>query len=155
MLDAIKSFVARRLARPEAGPQPAESRSGPSGIQVAACALLLELAHADEEFSPVELTHAEAAVRRHFGLDEATARDLMMRAEAERQQAIDHYQFVRTITEHYDLDQKLALAEEMWRIILADGEIRRHESYLVRKLANLLELAPAQLARARRAATPR
>jgi len=42
----------------------------------------------------------------------------------------------------------------MWGVILADGEIRRHESYLVRKLGSLLDLAPGYLAQARRAATP-
>jgi uncharacterized tellurite resistance protein B-like protein len=48
----------------------------------------------------------------------------------------------------------MVLAEVMWGVILADGEISRHESYLVRKLANLLDLAPAYLAQARNAATP-
>lgn len=154
MLDAIKQFVARRITHAESGLQPPESQSGPGAIQLAACALLLELAHADDEFSPAERAHIESALRRHFGLDGPTARELMELAQAERQEAIDHYQFARTITQHYDLGQKMVLAEVMWGVILADGEISRHESYLVRKLANLLDLAPAYLAQARRAATP-
>jgi uncharacterized tellurite resistance protein B-like protein len=140
--------------RAESGSQPPRGQSGPSAIQLAACALLLELAHADDEFRPAERAHIESALRRHFGLDETTARELMDLAQAERQEAIDHYQFARTITQHYDLGQKMVLAEVMWGVILADGEIGRHETYLVRKLANLLELAPAYLAQARRAATP-
>jgi uncharacterized tellurite resistance protein B-like protein len=139
--------------RAESGSPPG-GQSGPSAIQLAACALLLELAHADDEFSPAERAHIESALRRHFGLDETTARELMELAQAERQEAIDHYQFARTITQHYDLGQKMVLAEVMWGVILADGDISRHESYLVRKLANLLDLAPAYLAQARRAATP-
>ena len=154
MLDAIKSFVARRIVRAELGSQPPEGQSGPGAIQLAACALLLELAHADDEFSPAERAHIESALRRHFGLDGTTVRELMELAQAERQQSIDHYQFARTITQHYDLGQKMVLAEVMWGVILADGQISRHESYLVRKLANLLDLAPAYLAQARRAATP-
>jgi uncharacterized tellurite resistance protein B-like protein len=39
-------------------------------------------------------------------------------------------------------------------VILADGQIAQHEAYLVRKLANLLDLEPAYLAQARKAATP-
>jgi uncharacterized tellurite resistance protein B-like protein len=42
----------------------------------------------------------------------------------------------------------------MWGVILADGKIAEHEAYLVRKLANLLNLEPGYLAQARRAATP-
>lgn len=154
MLDAIKRFVARRIVRVESGSQPPEGQSGPRAIQLAASALLLELAHADDEFSPAERAHIESALRRHFGLDGTTARELMELAQAERRESIDHYQFARTITQHYDLGQKMVLAEVMWGVILADGEISRHESYLVRKLANLLDLAPAYLAQARRAATP-
>jgi len=154
MLDAIRSFVARRILRVESGAQPTKGKSGPSAVQLAACALLLELAHADDEFSPAERAHIESALRRHFALDDATVRELMELGEAERQQSIDHYQFARTITQQYDLGQRMVLAELMWGVILADGEIRRHESYLVRKLGSLLDLAPGYLAQARRAATP-
>jgi uncharacterized tellurite resistance protein B-like protein len=154
MLDAIKRFVARRITRADSGSRPLEGSSGPNAIQLAACAMLLELAHADDEFSPAERVHIESALGRHFGLSTVTARELMELAQAERQEAIDHYQFARAITQHYDLGQKMVLAEVMWGVILADGEISRHESYLVRKLANLLDLAPAYLAQARNAATP-
>jgi uncharacterized tellurite resistance protein B-like protein len=155
VLDAIKSFVARRIVRHESGAQPAEGQSGSSGVQVAACALLLELAYADDEFTPVERAHIESALRRHFDLDEATIGDLVELAETERRQSIDHYQFARTITQQYDLGQRMVLAEVMWGVILADGELHRREDYLVRKLASLLDLAPAYLARARRAASSR
>lgn len=146
--------MVRRIIRDPSKSPPAAEQAGPTPIQLAACALLLELAHADDEFSPGERTHIESALQRHFGLDDATARELMDLAQVERQQAVDHYQFARTINQHYDLGQKMVLAEVMWAVILADGQIARHESYLVRKLANLLDLAPAYLAQARRSAEP-
>lgn len=152
MLDAIKRFVAARIA-PSGAPSTAP-KPGPSGVHVAACALLLELAHADSEFSPAERAHVESALGRHFGLDEATTRELIALADAERREAIDTYQFARTINREYDLGQKLVLAEVMWGVILADGEIGKHESYLVRKLGNLLDLKPGYLAQARRAVAP-
>jgi uncharacterized tellurite resistance protein B-like protein len=125
------------------------------GVAVAACALLLEVAHADDEFSPAERAHIEDALGRHFGLDEATRAELVTLAQAERQRSIDHFQFTRLINQHYDLGQKMVLAEIMWGIILADGQIAAHETYLIRKLANLLELEPAYLSQARRTATER
>ncbi len=154
MLDAIKRFVGSRIVTADATEVQSPDRSGPAPIQLAACALLLELAHADDEFSPAERRHIESALQRHFGLDRATAEELVALAQAERQGSVDHYQFARTIAQHYDLGQRMVLAEVMWGVILADGEISRHETYLVRKLANLLDLAPAYLAQARRAAAP-
>ena len=154
MLDAIRGFVTRRILSP-ADALATPGRPGPSGVQLAACALLLELAHADGVMSPAELAHIESAIQRHFGLDDATARELISLAEAERRQSIDHFQFTRLITAEYDLGQKMVLAEVMWGVILADGELATHEAWLVRKLAHLLELEPGYLAEARRSAASR
>lgn len=153
MLDSIRRFVAERLAaRPEAPESAAAAPVGPSRVQLAACALLLELAHADGEFSPSEQEHIERTVVRHFGLDEATGAELVRLAEAERRQSLDHFQFTRLIAEQYDLGQKMVLAEVMWGVILADGKLSDHETHLVRKMASLMQLEPAYLAEARRAA---
>ncbi|NNG16388.1 MAG: TerB family tellurite resistance protein [Gemmatimonadales bacterium] len=152
MLDAIRNFVSQHIARatpptPDA-PAPAASRN----VQLAACALLLELAYADGEFSASERAHIESALDRHFGLDEATAGKLVELAEAERTQSIDHFQFTQLIVDQYDLGQRMVLAEVMWGVILADQEIAQHEAYLIRKLAKLLDLEPAYLSQARQAA---
>ena len=52
----------------------------------------------------------------------------------------------------YDTGQKMVLAEIMWGIVLADGQIAEHEHYLTRKISNLLELAPGYLSAAKDAA---
>lgn len=154
MLDAIRGFVTRRILSP-VEPPTTPGRPGASGVRLAACALLLELAHADGVMSPAEQTHIESAVQRHFGLDDATARELISLAEAERRQSIDHFQFTRLIAAEYDLGQKMVLAEVMWGVILADGELATHEAWLVRKLAHLLELEPGYLSEARKTAAAR
>jgi uncharacterized tellurite resistance protein B-like protein len=122
-------------------------------LHVAACALLLELAHADEAFSDAERTHIEAVMQRHFNLDEETANALIELAEAERSRAIDLYQFTSLIRENYDLGQKTLLAEIMWGLVLTDGAVKHHESYMLRKIANLLDLEPGYLASARKRAS--
>ena len=62
MLDAIKKFFGSSMS-----PAPkTESSHARKDIRLAACALLLELAHADDEFSDAERTHLESAVRRQF-----------------------------------------------------------------------------------------
>jgi uncharacterized tellurite resistance protein B-like protein len=155
MLDAIRRFVTERLAGAPEGPNAAPiSGSAPrtSRVQLAACALLLELAHADGEFSAEEREHIERTLTRHFGLDEATGAELLRLAEAERAQSLDHFQFTRLIAAEYDLPQKMVLAEVMWGVILADGRLSDHETHLVRKMASLMQLEPAYLAEARRAA---
>jgi uncharacterized tellurite resistance protein B-like protein len=151
MLEAIRRFVNQRLGSADQLPD----RLGPGQpdpVQLAACALLLELAHADGEFTAEEQRHIESNLVGHFGLDETTAAELLRLAEAERAESLDHFQFTRLIAAKYDLRQKIALAEVMWGVILADGRLSDHETHLVRKMASLMQLDPTYLSQARRAA---
>jgi uncharacterized tellurite resistance protein B-like protein len=153
ILEAIRRFVADRLADDQPGN--AAAPGGPTRVQLAACALLLELAHADGEFSPEEQAHLRIALGEQFGLDEATGAELLRLAEAARAESLDHFQFTRLIAAEYDLRRKMELATTMWGVILADGRLTDHEAHLVRKMASLMQLDPASLAAARRAAERR
>ena len=150
ILESIRRFVADRLGGDDAGPTGAPG--GPTRVQLAACALLLELAYADGEFSPEEQAHLRRALGRQFGLDEATGDELLRLADAERTQSLDHFQFTRLIVAEYDERRKIELATSMWGVILADGRLSDHETHLVRKMASLMELDPGALSTARRAA---
>jgi uncharacterized tellurite resistance protein B-like protein len=151
VLDAIRRFVSERLVE-QPSSAAGSNAAGPRPVELAACALLLELAHSDGEFTEEERRHIERTLMHHFGLDEHTGAELLRLAEAERTQSLDHFQFTRLIAQEYDLGQKMLLAEIMWGVILADGRLTDHETHLVRKLASLMQLEPAYLAQARRAA---
>jgi uncharacterized tellurite resistance protein B-like protein len=148
-LDSIKNLF---------GPKPhsSDSASGASPdvdpVHLAACALLLQVAHADGEFSPGEKAHLEEALARHFDLPREAGQQLLELAEAERREAIDQYRFTSVVKKGYDLGQKMVLAEVMWGLVLADGKIAEHEYYLTRKIANLLDLKPGYLSSAKEAA---
>jgi uncharacterized tellurite resistance protein B-like protein len=143
MLDPLKSFFAKFAAPPAAGAAPEEASRR---LHVAACALLLEMAHADGEFSPAEQQHIEHALAGHFNLAEDQVRELITIAETERREAIDLHQFTSLIVRHYDEGQRLVLAELLWRVVLADGDLSKHEDALIRKIGNLLDLRPGYLA---------
>jgi uncharacterized tellurite resistance protein B-like protein len=152
VLEAIRRFVSERLIGATDSVADVPAPAPPGRVQLAACALLLELAHADGEFTTEEQRHIESTLVRHFGLDEATVAELLRLAEMERAQSLDHFQFTRLISDQYDLGQKMVLAEIMWGVILADGRLSDHETHLVRKMASLMQLEPAYLAQARRTA---
>ena len=146
MLEALKSLLARPA--PSDPDLPSQTRR----LQVAACALLLELAHADGEFTADERQHVEEAAVRHFDLDPAGARQIMAVADEARRESVDLHQFTSIVAQHYDEGQRMVLAELMWRVIHADGRLSERESQLARKLATLLDLRPGYLAEARRRA---
>ena len=79
MLDSIKSFFHSSMS-PDS-PNPAVRNRD---TRLAACALLLELAHSDDDFTEPERAHLRSAVRRQFGLDAAQSEELLILAEKER-----------------------------------------------------------------------
>jgi uncharacterized tellurite resistance protein B-like protein len=146
MLDAIRKLIGDSVQ----GSTPAHSRTHTHDVRVAACALLLELAHVDGEFSAVEQQRIHEILQRHFGVDAAGADALMAEAALATRDAVDDFTFTRQVVREYDLAQRMVLAELMWQVVLADGELAERESYLMRKLANLLQLEPAFLSEARK-----
>ena len=146
MLEAIKKFFRTSMSPPAERAEPASKKD----LRLAACALLLELAHADDEFSGEERTHLEGAIRRQYGLDATQAETLITLAEEARSQAVDLWQFTNLIAENYSLGQKMVLAEIMWGLVYSDGKLANKEDYLMRKISNLLRLEPGYLAEARK-----
>jgi uncharacterized tellurite resistance protein B-like protein len=145
-MESIRRFFMANMAEVQEGDDEAQ----PADLRLAACALLLELAYADDEFTEEERDHLDGAVRRQFGLDEDQASELIGLAEQQRAQAVDLWTFTNLVAEHYSLGQKMVLAEAMWGLVYSDGELASREDYLMRKISGLLRLEPGYLAEARR-----
>jgi len=114
-------------------------------IQLATCALLLEMAHTDEEFSPAEHALIEDLLENRFNLPPEAIRELMELAQGERQNSLDLYHFARDINENFSIDEKVELLESLWRLVYADGLLDKYEEYLMRQLTKLLRLSHRQM----------
>ncbi len=156
LADAIRALfrVPRHPHAPNDLPV-AASGAAADPTQLAACVLLLDVAYADGTFSADERAHLESTLERHFLLPPDAARSLILAAEAERKQAIDHFRYTNVLLQNYDVGQKMVLAEVMWSMVLADGSVDDHEHYLTRKISNLLELEPGYLSAAKQRASER
>jgi len=147
MLDSIKSFFSAKVKPEEAQGEDLDAR-----VRLAACAMLLELAHADDKFSREERKHIEDAMIRHFDLSVEEAKELIVLAEKEREESVDLFQFANLIAEQYDEGQKMVLAEVMWGVVQSDGKLSGHEDYLMTKFSRLLDLRPGYLSEAKKRA---
>jgi len=152
MLDALRALFSGQTPPPAAA---AESAPGIDPLHLAACALLLEVAWADNEFSAAERAHLEGVLARHFNLTPEEGTRLLAVADEARRSSVDHYRFTSVLKKGYDTGQKMVMAEVIWGLALADGEIAEHEHYLTRKIANLLDLQPGYLSAAKNAAATR
>jgi uncharacterized tellurite resistance protein B-like protein len=120
------------------------SRSG-DDIRVATCALFLELATIDNQFSEEERQKILSILREEYGLTTEHAVALAETANRQLKGSIDVWQFTNQINENYSDDEKLRVVELLWRLVYADGVLDAHEDYLMHKLGKLLRLQHKQL----------
>jgi len=114
-------------------------------IRIATCALFLEMAQIDGEFSEKERQSILAILKQEYDLSDEVAVELTKAAGKERQDSIDLWQFTNQINENYSEDEKIRVVEFLWKLVYADGKLDQHEDYLIHKLATLLGVRHDQL----------
>jgi uncharacterized tellurite resistance protein B-like protein len=141
MIDLVKSFFGKRSVSRGAS----HETRGVHDVRVATCALFLEMAGIDEEFTDSERERILLILRGNYGLSEDHAAELMDLARRELDQSIDLWQFTNLINENYTKEEKTRIIEMVWEIVYTDDKLDQHEDYLVHKLAKLLGLSHKQL----------
>jgi uncharacterized tellurite resistance protein B-like protein len=136
MIENIKKFFSEKIDTSDQESQVSSERSVP----IAACALLLEMAHADSEFIQSERDNIIAILQSSFDMTEDDANELLNLADLERKESLDLWQFTNLINQNYSNEEKIRVAETLWRVIYTDGKVDKHEEYLMRKLTFLLDL---------------
>ena len=136
MIDNIKKFFNEKI---ESSDKDSEVISEQS-VSIATCALLLEMAHADSEFSQSEKDNIISILQTSFNMTDNDAAELLNLADLERKESLDLWQFTNLINQSYSREEKVKVAETLWRVIYTDGKVDQHEEYLMRKLTFLLNL---------------
>ncbi|WP_404472863.1 TerB family tellurite resistance protein [Vreelandella venusta] len=135
MLDAISNFFQRALAEPE------QRENRTITLELATAALLCEVMRADYDQSDAERDALKQMLITRYRLSNSEVTELMTLAEAEVDDAVDHYQFVSLIKQHYGYPQRCELVALMWQLAWADGNIDPLEEHRIRRLADLLHVS--------------
>ena len=114
-------------------------------IQVATCAVLLEMARIDNKFSEEEQESLISSLKKRYGLSDEDAEKLILASNEELEGSIDLWRFTNLINRNYSVEEKLELIRTVWEIAYADGKLDKYEDYLLHKLAELLHLTHKQL----------
>jgi uncharacterized tellurite resistance protein B-like protein len=139
VFEAIRNFVVE-LANGD----------GPSGglgedeFRVAYAALLVHAAAIDGAISASERGSLKGLLKQRFDLDDTAAADLIVRATAADERAVDLYHFTRLLNERLDEAGRLRLIETMWNVAYADGALSDYENNLIWRVADLLGVSQAE-----------
>lgn len=146
----MPKLFARLTALFDDAPATAETKGLPAQA-VALSALMVQLARADGAFDEAERAGMAAALDARFGDGEA----LLAAGEAAESRALDSHQFTRLVKEAYAPEERIELIEDLWSIVLADGERDMHEDALMRQIGSLLHVNDRDIGIARQRALSR
>ena len=141
MHDILKKFLKKNTVENH----DVKENDSNSRVQVASCALLLEMANADGEFSEIERENIINLLKKDFDLSDEDAQEIIEATNKELKERIDLWHFTNLINVNYSMQEKIRVIETVWRVIYADGKLDAHEDYLVHKLATLLKLTHKEL----------
>jgi uncharacterized tellurite resistance protein B-like protein len=123
-------------------------------LEVAALALLLEIARADHNNSSEELAAIATAARRVFNLDSVELERMLPTAEVAVENSVSLFDFTEVLNRQLDHPTKRRLLEQLWRVAYADGKVDHYEEYYLRKIADLLYLGHSDFIQAKLRAAP-
>ena len=144
MLNALKSLLGRK--------EEVDGNQTALTPEVAAAVLMVEAALADGAFDRMERDSILHALGDAFELDRDGARSVLDQAEPMAREAVDHHRFTRVVKDGLSEAKRVRLMEDLWAVVLADGERDEREDALMRRLAPLLAVSDRDSAEARRRA---
>ncbi|HHB81784.1 MAG TPA: TerB family tellurite resistance protein [Aliiroseovarius sp.] len=110
----------------------------PSDARIALAALLVRIARADGDYADVEIAQIRRILRDRYALDDGDTGDLLRVAENLEREAPDTVRFTRAIKDAVPYEERSAVVESAWKVVLADGQRAHEENALMRLIANLL-----------------
>lgn len=146
MINKIKQFFEEKIQYSD---ETNSEEKSSKRIPIATCALLLEMAHADSDFSDIEEQKIISILQNEFDLSSQDAKDLLSLSDLERKESVDLWQFSNLINSHYSDSEKKKVLETLWRVVYADGKVDKYEDHLMRKLSFLLNIQHKQMIEAK------
>jgi uncharacterized tellurite resistance protein B-like protein len=123
--------------------------------RLAAACILVEASQIDGVVDQRETERLTHTLAEHFGIagEEATA--LVVQATAISEDSVDWNRFTRVLKAHCDAEERLAMVEMLWEVVLADDEVHAYEDSMLRRVAGLLQVDDHDRALAKRRAQNR
>ena len=136
----------RRLTAPDPAPLPDPD------ARLALTALLVRIARSDGEYAAAEVDQIDRIAACRYGLGPFEATALRRDAETLEAEAPDTVRFTRAIKDAVAYEDRRAVVQAAWSVVLADGARAEEENALMRLIASLLGVSDVDSALARQAA---
>jgi len=114
-------------------------------IEIAACALFIEMANADGEFTEDERNFIITEMKSTFNLDDEYVNNLMLHAEQKIKESVSLYEFTGIINTTFTNEEKINLIENLWKLIYKDEKLNQYEDHLIKRIAATINIEHKQI----------
>jgi uncharacterized tellurite resistance protein B-like protein len=121
-----------RLTAPDPTPLP------DADARLALGALLIRIARSDGDYAEDEIRRIDRILAARYGLSAFEVAKLRADAETLEAEAPDTVRFTRAIKDAVPYEEREAVIEALWDVVLADGERDQEEDALLRLVAPML-----------------
>jgi len=118
-------------------------------IEIAACALFIEIAKADGEFTDEERKFIISEMKSTFNLDDDYVNDLIILAEQRVKESVSLYEFTGVINTTFTFEEKIELIESLWKLIYKDEKLNQYEDHLIKRIAATINIEHKQIINAK------
>jgi len=122
----------KRLTQPDPAPL------ADTDARLALTALLVRIARSDGEYAVAEKNRIDRITTQRYALSPFEAPALRAQAETLETEAPDTVRFTRAIKAAVPYEDRRAVVEAAWSVVLVDGERAHEEDALLRLIASLL-----------------
>lgn len=117
-----------------------EDNSERKKLQIATCAIFLEMAKSDDNCTEEERKEIVSIMQRTFGLEKEFVDELIDLTKKRLDESVSIYEFTGIINNNFLPDEKFELMKNLWRLIYTDQKLDKYEDQLVKKLGTMLHL---------------
>ena len=109
-------------------------------LQIATCALFLEVANSDDDFAEEEKEKIYESMREIFGLEDEYINELISLSNEQIQKSVSLYEFTDIINHDFSDDEKYDVVKNLWKLIYADNKVDQYENLFIHRISNNLHL---------------
>ena len=118
-------------------------------LQIATCALCIELAYADSDYAESEKANIFSTMKSTFNLEDQHVEKLMKLSEEKAKKSTNLFEIAAIINANSTPEQKFKLIKNLWRLVFADDKLDLTEDYLIRKIGSTLDIDDETILRAK------
>ncbi len=118
-------------------------------VQIATCALFLEIAKADGEISEDEMLKLVEVMKSTFEIEDEFIEELIELTKADLKKSVSIYEFTSKINETFTQEEKNKILVDLWRLIYVDESLDKYEDFMIKRIAGNLKFEHHQIIEAK------